>query len=460
MRTFDGGANLTVTVAGSSGVDGLISVTGDCTSSPCALTMDSDKSVTAQFVRYACAPNTETCANGMYTQCDATGNFVSHVIPNGMNDGTPTTITMNGYACPMGCHANQPRCADITLGNGVELAMDTAGVSPTGMDIVLPGPNAPDGTITISTNAFNTTTGLLQITDTDGATRDIPGQIIEQGGEAGAVLVLKARTFSLRSGSVLRVSGARSFGVASHFDTYIAGTIDASANGPGGRGFTASCRGGGIGTIQGATGGAGGACAGGASSTGVAGGPPSSVQAPFITGGCPGGVGTAAIEVPGIPGGGVFLASRTRVHLASTAIIDLTAGGGAAGNSTARGGGSGGNAVVMAPLVRGVAGSAIVSRGSSGSAGGNGEWTIGLDGPVSGPQFAAGVTCPTCGTSGTGGYETSCNGGTGTGSGLAVAGGGGAAGACAIYSLTGAADVSTQATKCVRQSQPLQPRSP
>lgn len=465
-RDYGAGAELTVTVAGASAVDGVVSITGACESSPCSLLMDGDQTVTAQFVRYACAPSTAACTNGMYTECDATGNFVSHVVPNGMNDGTPLTITMNNYACPMGCHTSQPRCADITLGNGLELALDAPGVSPAGQDIVLPRPSAPAGTISIYTDNFNSTTGTIQVTDTDGSMVDLPAQVVEQPGEAGAVLVIKARTFTLRSGGVLKVKGQRAFGIASHFDTYIAGTIDASADwtgtgpGPGAQLYTAACGGAYSAAAPAATGGAGGACVGGASSTGVAGGAISTIVPPYIAGGCFGGKGPSAFDIPGMPGGGVIIISRRRVYFAGSSIVDLTGTGGFGNASGVRGGGSGGNIVVMSPIAYVVGAARIYSRGGGGAASSGSEGVYGNDGPATGGSGASGITCTGCGTGGTGGYEAGCTGGAGTGSGSAIGAGGGAAGTCAFYSLSGAADASALATKCVRSSQTLQPRSP
>lgn len=467
MRAYAAGTELTVTVTGASAVDGVVAVTGDCQSTPCSLSMDAERTVTAQFVRYACAPSTATCTSGMLTECDATGNYVSHVIPNGMSDGTPLTITMNGYACPMGCHATQPRCADITLGNGIELAMDTTGVSPAGQDIVLPRPGAPSGTITINTDNFDAAMGVIHLTDTDGAMVDVPAQVVEQPGEAPAALIIKARTFTLRSGGVLKVYGARAIGIVSHFDTYIAGSIDASADwstvraGPGAQGVSAACRGGYSAASPSATGGAGGACAGGASSGGVPGGAASTVVPPFVVGGCLGGRSTSPLDFPGFPGGGVMLSSRRRVHVAPTAVIDLTGTGGYGASGNARGGGSGGNLVVFAPVAQVTSAARIYARGGGGAAARSDEGVYGNDGPTSGSVGAAGATCPSCGTGGTGGYEAACAGGAGTGAGGGgIAGGGGAAGSCAFYSLSGAADASMLATKCVRISEPLQPRSP
>lgn len=417
----------------------------------------------------ACVPEAESCADGRYTRCDATGNFVQHLIPNGGASGEPITITMDDYECPMGCHTAAPRCADIALGNGVEVALDTPAVSPSGQDIALPGVGAPSGSIVLDTGAFNSTLGVLRVTDTNGAMVDLPAQIVEQGGEAGAVLVIKARTFTVRSGSTIRARGPRSLAIVSHFGTYIAGTIDASAEfppggavvegGPGAR-SSGSCSGASIGATTGATGGAGGACLGGAASSGASGGAVSAVSPPFVVGGCPGGRGSGPLQFGSPAGGGLLLASRTSVRMASSAILDLTGAGGSASSSYATGGSSGGNALLMAPLVRVATGAIISTRGGSGGAASATGGTWGSPGPVTGGAWAPGATCAGCGSGGSGGYEASCSGGSGSGSAGALGGGGGAAGHCAIYSVTGASEVAVGATRCVRRSEPLAPRSP
>ena len=467
VREFDAGTELTITVAGASSLDGVASVGGHCSSSPCVIAMDSDRSVTAQFVRYECVPNSASCSGNALTECDPDGNFVTHVIPNGGADGAATTITMQDYACPMGCHATEPRCADLTLGNGVEVAMDTPHVSPAGQDIALPSPGAPAGTVQINTSMFDATQGLIRVTDTDGSPVDIPAQLVDQGSNAGTILVIKTRTFHLRAGSRLRAIGTHKLGIASHFDVYIGGTLDlrgdfSSAYEPGaGASMLTSCYGATAPTTSGATGGGASACVGGASSTGNAGGQALSITAPFVMAGCGGGRTSGLLAFPSPPGGGLLLASRTKVVLASTAVVDLTGSQGGANPTYAQGGAGGGNAVLMAPSVR-IDGGAIVSaRGGSGRAANGTIGTNGSRGPLTGTEPAAGATCAGCGTGGAGGYEDPdgwCWGTPGTGSGSAIAGGGGSVGACVAYARSGAASVAAGSMKCLYTLRTLQAR--
>jgi hypothetical protein len=468
-RDFDAGTTLTVSVAGASTLDGVLSVGGDCTASPCELTMDQDRTVTAQFVRYACVPNTASCTANAFTECDATGNYVTHVIPNGSATGTPVTITMQDYACPMGCHSTEPRCADITLGNGVEAAMDTPEVSPTGRDVVLPAPGAPDGTVQIATNEFDAAEGIIRVTDTDGNPIDIPAQLVDQGGDAGTILVLKTRTFSLRAGSTLRAVGNHKLGIAANFDIWIAGTLD--LRGVWGSGLPEPGAGGGSPsgcagepapvTGGGGTGGGASACPGGASSTGLAGGQPSLVQPPFVMAGCAGGRISGLIAFPSPPGGGLLLVSRTKVVLMATAIIDLTGFQGTANATNAQGGAAGGSAVIMAPSVRVDNGAIVSARGGSGGAANGTIGVPGSRGPLTGSMPAYGATCTGCGTGGAGGYEDPggwCNGTVGIGSGSAIAGGGGAVGRCTTYARAGAVSVAAGTMKCLYSVKTMQAR--
>ncbi len=457
MREFDVGSDLTITVMGTGSLDGVAGVGGDCSSSPCAITMDGDRSVNARFVRYACVPSSASCTANALTECDANGNFVTHLIPNGALDGSATTLTMQDYPCPMGCHATEPRCADVTLGNGVEIAMDTAEVSPTGRDIVLPGPNAPAGTIQVATHMFDAAQGLIRVTDTDGTAVDIPAQLVDQGASAGTILVLKTRTFHLRAGSKLRAVGTHKLGIAGHFDVFIGGTLDLRGEfiamyEPGaGASMVTACYGATAPTASGATGGGASACVGGASSTGNAGGQALTTQAPYVVAGCGGGRTSGLLAFPSPPGGGLLLISRTKVVLASTAVIDLTGSQGGANPTYAQGGAAGGNAVLMAPSIRVNAGAIISARGGSGSAANGTIGVQGSRGPLTGTEPAAGATCAGCGTGGAGGYEEAggwCYGTAGTGSGSAIAGGGGSVGSCAVFARPGGASVAAGATKC------------
>ncbi len=445
MRMYDAGTNLTITATGTTSLDGVASISGDCQASPCQISnLSGDRAVTARFVRYQCVPSTETCAVGVYNQCDATGNHVSYLIPNGALDGSSSTLTMNDYACPMGCHATQSHCADIALGNGIEAALDTPAVSPSGLDLVIPRPAAQAGTASVNTNSFNASAGTIQVTDTDGVQITVPAQLLDQPGAAPSVLVLKTRTFTLRAGTTLRAEGDVALAIASHFDIYVGGTLDLSGDRPpssvptGGAGANyasgAACVGVSLGATTGAAGGGGGGCGGGASSTGITGGVAVAVAPPFIIGGCSGGRGNGIGQLASGAGGGLLLASRTKVSLAASAVIDLSGGRGLGGTNYAAGGGGGGVGIVQAPVVRVVAGAIVAGRGGSGGAAGTTAGVAGLEGMTTGTSGTPGQTCAGCGTGGTGGGEVACTGGIGAGSASAIAAGGGAAGSFQLYS--------------------------
>ncbi|MCL4223302.1 MAG: hypothetical protein KJZ91_02365 [Myxococcales bacterium] len=404
----------------------------------------------------ACVPETETCADGRYTQCDATGNFVQHLIPNGGASGEPFTITMDAYDCPMGCHATAPRCADIDTLNVVNAALDN-GVSAVGADIVLPLAGSPDGTIALDTGQFDSVAAEVRITDTGGGTIRIPAEVLTQSPPAPAVLVLKTRTFTLRAGSTLRLDGARALAIASHFDVRIEGVIDGSgqvgvagqAAGPGSLGGPASCVGQWMSFVSG---GAGNVSNGGRSSTGLTGGELHPAGPPALAGGC------ASSGVAG-GGGGIQLASRTRIALASTAQIDVSGGGGTGFTNVALGGGSGGNVLLHAPVVFFGPGAVVAGRGGGGGAGGPSGGASGAEGTLTGTAGAAGGTCSGCGTGGTGGTETSPP-TNGTGSTGALGGGGGAAGRCHVRTRTGTPIIPAGTMRLSSSSLVLAPRSP
>ena len=71
-----------------------------------------------------CVAGSRTCDADKYTECDATGHFVTYEVPNAGPDGSPTTLTMHDYACPLGCHTTEPRCLDVLPTNGVVRAID------------------------------------------------------------------------------------------------------------------------------------------------------------------------------------------------------------------------------------------------------------------------------------------------------------------------------------------------
>lgn len=281
-------------------------------------------------------------------------------------------------------------------------------------------------------------------------------------------MVLKTRTFHLRAGSRLRALGTHKLGIAAHFDIRIAGNLDLRGDWPSGSlpepgaGWSATgCDGATAPTTSGATGGgASSGCQGGASSTGNAGGQPSSVQAPLVVAGCGGGRTTGLLAFNSPPGGGLLLASRTKLVLAASSVVDLTGSPGGANPTYAQGGASGGNAVFMAPSIRADAGAIVSARGASGAAASGTVGVPGNRGPLTGTSPAQGATCSGCGTGGAGGIEPggSCNNTAGTGSGAAIAGGGGAVGRCMAYARSGGASVASGTMKCVYGLSTLQPR--
>ena len=230
-RFYDAGTNLTVAAAGTSSLDGVGTVTGDCTAMPCTLNnLTSPRSATVSFVRFQCVPSSQVCTAGRSTQCDTTGNFVSYLVPNGAADGSAATLTMNMYQCPMGCHATQPRCADIDASNGFNAALDATATSSAGLDLALPRlATIAAGLVVIDTNNFDSGTGETVVTDADGVTIRVPAQIIVQGAGLPEILVLKVRSFTIRPGRTVEVRGIRALGISSHFDAYVAGILDLSS---------------------------------------------------------------------------------------------------------------------------------------------------------------------------------------------------------------------------------------
>jgi hypothetical protein len=438
-RFYDAGTTLTITATPASGLDGFSSFNGDCSANPCTIAnLAAPKSTTASFVRFQCVPSSATCSSGRYTQCDASGNYVSYVIPNGASDGTATTIAMNMYQCPMGCHASQPRCADINASNGLNSALDSAGFGSSGPDLILPQNAGASGNVIIDTSNFDSAAGETTIVDAGGTNIRVPAQVVTQTG-APPVLILKVRTLTIRTGRTVEVRGTRALAVASHFDVYIGGTVDLSGTLPSGprvvpgASLVSSCSG----TYdQNGAGGSGNGTFGAAGTGGNTGGQPFSTFDGIqpLQGGC-----SNFIDQT-FPGGALQISSRTRVAMGSSALIDVSGGGGDAyfiGQYIAFGGASGGSVLLEAPSVELAAGSIIAGRGGSGAAADSGG--IGADGnegPIGGSTGAAPVTCSNCGTSGRGGTETNMP-TAATGTGFAIAGGGGAVGRCATRTASG-----------------------
>lgn len=448
---------------------------GGCTGSgDCTTTLSSSTTVTATFDN--CVRSTETCSAATYTSCGADGDFVSHTVPNGGANGESLVLTMQNYACPMqACHATQPRCADIDASNTFNTALDASQTSADGLDVEL---TMGAANVTIDTGNYNAAAGTTTITRADGSTLVVPAAIITQpanppNAPAGPdVLVLKVRTFSVRPGAYVEVRGTRALGIVSHFDVFVAGTLDLSANAnlPGaGHSTYPQCAGSQNAT---ATGGAGNIDTGGSSSAGASGG-----QLTYggylqpIQGGCAGGsvVVSAANTVRGGQGGGSLqVVSRRRVAIAGTGSVNVSGGGGVAAIDTvlfqgrASGGGSGGGVLVEAPTVQFASGSAIAGRGGSGAAATqSGTLASGVEGPATGSAGAPSTMCTNCGVGGAGGSESATPGSGTGGSAAQLGGGGGAVGRCYVRNTSGSLSPPAGTMKIRFQALALSPpRSP
>lgn len=462
-RAFDAGTDLTITITGATSLDGA-TISGDCSASPCVLPgLAGNRSMTVRFEQHACVPSTESCVAGAYTRCGSDGNFVAYQVPNLGGIGVPGTLVMDEYVCPMGCSTTQPRCADIDPQNALTAALDSAEVSPDGLDIVLPAVGAPSGTLTIDENQYDSAAGEVRFNDTNGAIVRIPAQLVSQPG-GGPVLVLKTRTFSLRAGSSIVFDGNAAIAVLSHFDMVIAGRLDLSAimdtgpvvgEGPGALGTTNGCAGQ---FLDGASGGGSNGCSAGNASTGAARGALLSTPPALIVGGCPGGHNPNAFGFAAGGGGALLLASRTRVTLAAGALVDVSGAGGPGGMNMAYGGGSGGRVVLESPSLLIQSGAVIAGRGGSGGAGGPTTGVFGNEGPTSGTEPAVGPTCTGCGTGGRGGYEGAC-GSNGVGSDTALGGGGGGTGRVNAFTRTGTTSAPAGTMKINLHPFVLPPRS-
>ncbi|MBK9031388.1 MAG: choice-of-anchor D domain-containing protein [Myxococcales bacterium] len=440
----DAGVTYTVTAVGATMLDGVQSVVGDCSATPCTLaSLSAPRTVTTTFTHFACVPSSATCSLGQFSQCDATGSFVSHVVPNGSATGTSTTITMNNYSCPLGCHASGTRCNDVDAANGLNAAMDTVAVSPAGIDLILPrSASAPAGKVVLNTSTYDATNGEASITDPDGVVIRVPATIITQT-NAPDILVLKVRSFTVRPGRVLEVYGARALAVASHFDVYIGGTLDGSGEslnfaghaGPGGRNGLSMCSGS-FGT-GGASGG-GGWSSGGMGSGGTLGGSRGASFVP-LSGGCDGGYNDGTV---GAGGGGIQLASRTRVAIGAAGVVNVSGAGGGVldflGYLTT--GGGGGGAVLV--QTRALTDERCCCRGSRWKRCCRERSKFGWCDRDRGTDHwiyrRPSVMCTGCLTSGSGGYEGFGSGGSSaTGAAPAYGGGGGGCGAFRLMNASG-----------------------
>ncbi len=372
-----------------------------------------------------CAASSSSCTSDQFTACDADGHYVRYQVPNGAPDGSPTTLVMDRYPCPLGCAADGLRCADVDASNGLNAALDMTATSPAGLDVVV---DDPTGIATL-VDQHEAGQSAVTIALANGGMIEVPAMLVAQPGGPD-ISVLMVRSFSIRAGSTLKVRAVKPIAIVSHFDIYLAGRLDFGGEGNGATPLYPGCDVIDNALVNTAGGGAGGTAAGGASSSGAAGGAARSGESGIspLAGGC--------IAMLGIGGGGLQLVSRTRVALAATAVVDISGRHGqvvtSGGAFYASGGGAGGNLVVEAPGIGMATGLLIVGRGGSGAAG-NGATRMAANG-VSGsadPTSATvpGAVCPDCSAiGGAGGTESHPSGGAGSGAGLALAGGGGSVG--------------------------------
>ncbi|MEZ4400957.1 MAG: hypothetical protein R3B06_13105 [Kofleriaceae bacterium] len=409
------GATVTVSATGATARDGVVAVSGDCGTLPCAVSATGPRTVNVEFRRFACGqPSSQRCDLGQLTQCDADGDFVTYDVPNGAPDGSPITLTMDGYQCPLGCFSDGTRCNDVDASNGLNAAMDSASVGPTGLDLVLPRTgNGLVGTARLDTNQFDATTGTVRIRDTDGQDLVVPAVVVTQAGGAPELLALQVRTLTVRPGTTLRIVGERSMAIVSNFDVYVGGVVDAGADldfaGPGARAVDPACSG-----KLGMRGSGGGAGAGafsdggdGSDSTDTHGVSIGSFSHP-LRGGCDG-------YYFGFGGGAIQVVSRRRVAIGAGGAIDVSGGGGicwsldVAFPCTPSGGGGAGMVVIETPSLQVAAGAVVAGLGGSGAARNTSMPTIGVVGNDGGRftnSSAVAVTCPGCGVSGAGATST------------------------------------------------------
>jgi hypothetical protein len=168
-----------------------------------------------------CTPSARGCVAGRYSECDASGRYVEYEVPNGAGDGSPTTLVMNEYECPLGCHNSEPRCLDVDASNGLNAALDAVAVSPTGVDVLIDDPTGA-ATALLMHDRANPTVNIAQA---NGATVTVPGLVIAQPG-GHDIHVLLVRSFTLRAGSRLKFVAVKPIAIVSHFDVHIAGTLD------------------------------------------------------------------------------------------------------------------------------------------------------------------------------------------------------------------------------------------
>ena len=368
-----------------------------------------------------CEASTRSCTGERYTECGADGRYVRYDVPNGAPDGSATTLVMHDYACPLGCHATEPRCLDVAPGNDLADAMDTTAVSPEGLDLVVDDPSE----VATITDVHLAGATSVTIAFSSGANIEVPAELREQPG-GPPLRVLQVRSLTITAGTTLKLRGIGPFAIVSHFDIYVGGVLDDSGTSTFGGAVQAGCD---IAVSQPTYGGGGNAGAGGASSRGQAGGSAQTLNPMLepIVAGCDGGYGTG--------GGGLQLVSRRRIAVAGTGRIDVAGERGQALGAgslfSAGGGGAGGNLLIETPALGLASGALLLGRGGSGGAG-NTATDMGASGfhGNGDPQATTvpGARCPGCDADGGDGSTERTNPTAGRASGTGVAGGGGSIG--------------------------------
>lgn len=378
-----------------------------------------------------CQPGPAVCAAGMLTACDDQGHFIRYQVPNGGASGEAVTVTLDEYPCPLGCAASADACAEPAPSNGLSAAMDDPDTSLDGTDVVIDDISG-DTLLVVSNGAPG---GQVVLAEADGGEIAVPAVVVPQANGLD-IVALKVRSLTVAEGARLKVIGTKAFAIASDLDVYVAGQIDLSgATSGGGMSPTASCS---VPMAPGAGGGAGNYQAGGASSTGVAGGTSLAASSPDLSpleGGCS--------NFLGIGGGAIQIVSRTRIALATTGVVNVSGRGGQGidngGTLYVFGGGSGGGVLLEAPAVVFAQGSRVAGRGGAGAAGNttNNTFASGTSGDADPAATSVpGGSCTGCGGGGNGGTESSAP-GTGTGTGSALGAGGGSVGRCIAATRSG-----------------------
>jgi len=330
-----------------------------------------------------CEPSETACTNGITAVCDANGVVIEQTV------------------CALGCFASEPRCSDVDPSNELAVYLDMSANAP---DLVLTG----DATISTATG---------NITNGDGAPIAVPSFVLTQvDGSSLRVFVVGSATIENLGfvGPVLDEEIA-SIALVADGDVTISGSIDltpASSRIPPGSQLDGACVGaagansttggslyvtGGGGGGGGISGGVGGAVVGQAAQPGSAGAGGAGPLLVPLVGGCAGGGGASG-------GGAIQIVSRTKIHLATGAVINAGGAGGVFQTGLIGGGGSGGGILLEAPVVVVDPAAGLVANGGSGATGASpGTGTAG--GVTTSPAIAAdcgSTSAQLCGVGGAG----------------------------------------------------------